>query len=69
MALEIRIDRDACVGSGNCCEAAPGVFAIDLVSLAVVVDPSAASEPQILAAAADCPTDAIVVLRKGQQLS
>ena len=40
MGLEIDIDRDACMGSGNCVYAAPGVFDLDDDCIAFVVDPT-----------------------------
>ena len=61
MALEVRIDRDACIGSGNCVYEAPGAFDLDDDSIAVVLDPSAAPEDRVRAAAAKCPARAITV--------
>jgi ferredoxin len=61
VALDVRIDRDACIGSGNCVYEAPGAFDLDDDSVAVVVDPSAAPEEQVLAAARKCPSRAIEV--------
>jgi ferredoxin len=69
MELEIDIDRDACMGSGNCVYAAPGVFELDDDSIARVVDPQASSEEAILTAARQCPTGAISVRRGGETLS
>ena len=69
MPLDIRIDRDACMGSGNCMYAAPGVFELDDDSIARVVDPDAASEEAIVTAARQCPTHAITVHRDGEALS
>lgn len=61
MALEIEIDRDVCMGSGNCMYEAPGVFDLDADGIAVVLDPSAAPEDKVIAAARKCPTGAITV--------
>jgi ferredoxin len=69
MAMEIQIDRDACMGSGNCGYAAPGVFELDDDSIARVVDPDAASEEAIVTAARQCPTHAITVRRDGEALT
>ncbi len=66
MGLEIRIDRDKCMGSGNCSFWAPGVFDLDDEGIAVVLDPAAASEDQIEKAAQGCPTQAISLYRDGQ---
>ena len=39
MAVEIRIDREKCMGSGNCSFWAPGTFDLDDEGIATVVDP------------------------------
>ena len=62
MAIEIRIDRDVCMGSGNCSFWAPGVFDLDDDGVAVVVGPSAADDERISLAARGCPTGAITVV-------
>ena len=61
MSVEIRIDREACMGSGNCSFWAPGVFELDDEGIAVVVDPTAAPEDKVVLAAQGCPTSAITV--------
>ena len=63
MELEIRIDRERCMGSGNCSFWAPGVFDLDDEGIAVVVDPHAAPEEKIVLAAQGCPTGAITLWR------
>lgn len=63
MALRIEIDRDACMGSGNCQFWAPGVFELDDDGIAVVVDATAAPEDRIVLAAEGCPTKAIALVR------
>jgi len=68
MDLDVQIDRDLCMGSGNCVYAAPGVFELDDDSVAFVVDPAAAPEDDIVAAARNCPTHAITVRRDGVSL-
>jgi ferredoxin len=67
--MEIEIDRDSCMGSGNCVYTAPGVFELDDDSIARVVDPDAATEEAIVTAARQCPTHAITVRRDGEALS
>jgi ferredoxin len=67
--MEIDIDRDACMGSGNCVYTAPGVFELDDDSIARVVDPEASPDEAILTAARQCPTHAITVHRDGNALS
>jgi ferredoxin len=66
VALEISIDREACMGSGNCSFWAPGVFDLDDEGVAVVVDITAAPEEKVLLAAQGCPTQAIHLTRDGQ---
>lgn len=61
MALEITIDRELCMGSGNCSFWAPGVFDLDGEGIAVVVDADAQPEDKILLAVQGCPTQAISV--------
>jgi ferredoxin len=68
MALEIEIDRDMCMGSGNCVYEAPGVFDLDDVGISCVVDPTASPDERVLAAARKCPTKAITVRRDGVRL-
>ena len=61
MALHVEIDRDACIGSGNCVYEAPGAFDLGDDSIAVVAEVAAAPDEQILAAARKCPSRAITV--------
>jgi ferredoxin len=62
MALDIKIDRDSCMGSGNCAFWAPGVFDLDDEGIAVVLDATAAGDDKIVRAAQGCPTQAISIL-------
>jgi ferredoxin len=68
MGREIDIDRDACMGSGNCVFAAPGVFELDDDSVVCVVDPEASPEEAVVTAARQCPTHAITARRDGTAL-
>lgn len=61
--IRIAIDRDQCMGSGNCTLTAPGVFALDDAGIAVVLDPEAQPERTVLEAARGCPTHAISITR------
>ena len=60
--MQIRILHLECCGSGHCLDIAPGVFALDSRSKAVVLDPEAESAATVLEAAETCPTSAIVLL-------
>ena len=68
MALEITIDREVCMGSGNCSFWAPGVFDLDDDGVAVVVDLDAAPEDKVILAAQGCPTQAIAISRDGERV-
>ena len=68
MALEIEIDRDKCMGSGNCSFWAPDVFDLDDEGISVVLDPEAQPEEKIVLAAQGCPTQAISVVKDGEKL-
>jgi len=63
MDLEVEIDRDVCMGSGNCIYEAPGVFDLDEDGVAFVVDPASSPEDKVIAAERKCPTHAITVRR------
>lgn len=68
MTLKIEINRDACMGSGNCGFWAPGVFDLDDDGIAVVLDAEAAPEEQIVLAGQGCPTQAISITRDGERI-
>lgn len=69
MALDITINRDTCMGSGNCAFWAPGVFDLDGDGIAVVLDPDAQPVDKIVLAAQGCPTQAITVVQDGTKLA
>jgi len=56
-----KVDRNLCVGAGNCVGIAPEVFAMDDEDMAVVVNPKGADEDTIWKAAESCPMDAIIL--------
>ena len=68
MALSIEINREVCMGSGNCSFWAPGVFDLDDEGIAVVLDATAQDDDKIILAAQGCPTQAIAVVRDGEKL-
>jgi Ferredoxin len=55
MAVEIRIDREKCMGSGNCSFWAPGTFDLDDEGIATVVDPEGDTDEKIILAAQGVP--------------
>ena len=69
VALEIQIDRETCMGSGNCSFWAPGVFELDDDGISTVLDVDGESKEKIVLAAQGCPTQAIVVLEDGEKIA
>lgn len=63
--LDIRIDGDVCMGSGNCLFWAPATFDLSEDGHAVVTDPAATDEERLRTAAEGCPTGAISLWRDG----
>ena len=59
--MRVRVDRDLCIGVGNCVAFAPTVFAFDEENKAIVLDPSSVDEDTLLEAAESCPENAIIV--------
>ena len=64
--MRIEINREVCMGSGNCLFWAPGVFDLDDEGIAIVVDPAGAPEEKIVLAVEGCPTRAITLVRDGE---
>jgi len=65
--MRIEIDRELCMGSGNCSFWAPGVFDLDDDGIAVVLDPAAQAEEKIVLAARGCPTQAITITTDAEE--
>ena len=59
--MKVRVDRDLCIGVGNCVAYAPTVFKLDDENKAVVLDPSSVDDDTLLEAAESCPENAIIV--------
>jgi ferredoxin len=59
--LRIRIDRDLCVGFGDCVTEAVEAFRLDEEGIAVFVDPQSIPRERLLRACDACPVDAITV--------
>jgi Ferredoxin len=68
VALSIEINREVCMGSGNCSFWAPAVFDLDDDGVAIVIDAEGDTEDKIILAAQGCPTQAISVLRDGEKV-
>ena len=69
--IRVRIDRDLCVGFGDCMEAVIGVFELDDEGVVVFLEKVAPVDRDALVdACACCPVDALIALNdKGQQLA
>ena len=59
--MKVRVDRDLCIGVGNCVAYAPAVFVLDEENKAVVLDSSSVDDTTLLEAAESCPVSAIIV--------
>ncbi len=62
--MEIRIDRERCMGSGSCQFHAPETFDLDAECRAIVRNPQGDAPQAIRNAAEGCPTHAIEVLEE-----
>lgn len=61
MSLHIEIDREKCMGSGNCVYWAPAVFDVNDLMVAVVIGDPDAHADRVRLAAENCPTNAITL--------
>jgi ferredoxin len=59
--LRVRIDRELCVGFGDCVKEAPEAFRLDQEGLAVFENPEQTAPESLLSACDACPVDAITV--------
>jgi len=66
--IEVRIDYDTCMGSGNCVFWAPDSFELADDGHAIVLDAEATDEQRLHVVADGCPTGAISLWRDGERL-
>jgi ferredoxin len=67
--LRVQIDRELCVGFGDCVDHAPEAFRLDGDGLAEFFTPEGIAREALLAACDACPVDAIMVWDEaGRQL-
>ena len=59
--MKVRVDRELCIGAGNCVAAAPTVFKLDKNNKAVVLKPESVDDDTLMNAAESCPVDAIII--------
>jgi ferredoxin len=67
MAIEVSVDPELCIGSGDCVRLVPAAFLIDESQGVAIAQPGAAiTHPDVLVRAAmGCPTQAIRVVVDG----
>jgi ferredoxin len=63
--LDVEIDWDRCMGSGNCVYWAPDTFDLSEDGHAIVLDAAATDEARLRVAAEGCPVGAISLSRGG----
>jgi ferredoxin len=67
--MRIEVDREKCIGAGNCVEIAPTVFQLDDEKKAVVLDADSVDRDTLIEAADVCPTLAITIWdENGEQI-
>ena len=59
--MKVRVDRDLCIGLGNCVAHAPTAFSLDEQNKATVTDPKSVDDKTLLEAAESCPVSAIII--------
>src|SRR5437879_10035178 len=59
--LKVEVDRNVCIGSGDCAGLAPTAFALDDEDRAYVLDPESVDPETLLQAERSCPSGAIEV--------
>ena len=57
--MKVRVDRNLCIGVGNCVAVAPTVFKLDRSNKAVVLD--TVDEETLMSAAESCPENAVII--------
>lgn len=65
MEVEIIVDRERCIGSGQCVHLAPATFDQDEEALAFVIDPPGRADDHTLRAITGCPMQAIALQLDG----
>ncbi|WP_199435434.1 ferredoxin [Qaidamihabitans albus] len=63
MSTVPEIDRELCIGSGNCVHLARGAIALDEEGVATIVEGASVTPDQLQQAERSCPTGAISVLQ------
>ena len=56
-----KVLRDLCIGAASCVAVSPKVFQLDNEAKAIIIDPNADTDENILEAAQSCPVNAIII--------
>ncbi len=59
--MKVKIDRDVCIGLGNCVAYAPTAFALDKENKVYLLDEKSVDEKTLMKAAESCPVNAITI--------
>lgn len=59
--MKVRVDKELCIGIGNCVAVAPTVFELNEENKANVLNSNSVDDSAILEAAESCPQNAIIV--------
>ena len=59
--MEVEVNKNRCIGVGNCVVFAPTVFELDQENKVVVLDPAPVDYETLLTAAESCPEQAITI--------
>jgi ferredoxin len=59
--MKVKVDKELCIGAGNCIASAPDMFELDKDDKAVYLGSVSAPEDKVLKAAKSCPYEAISV--------
>ena len=67
--IDVRVDKEKCIGTGNCVDLAPKVFECDAEGKSSVVDVSGADDETLKEAVQSCPVEAITLIGEdGRQI-
>ncbi len=61
MAYTVTVDRNLCIGTGDCTRLAPKTFQLDNENKSIVIAQGADSDESLMEAAQTCPVAAIVL--------
>jgi len=67
--LDATVSPERCVGVASAVLGAPGAFALDDAGLSVFLPQGDWTEAELVEAAGNCPSSAIIVRRDGRELS